>query len=48
MSESQSQPKHGLRLIAWLLAGLVLALTFAAYLRGDVIVDLATRLWSCW
>ena len=37
----------GLKLLAWLAAGLVLALVFAAYLSPHLVVDLANRVWAC-
>ena len=38
------------RLVAvavWSIAGLALALGFAAYQRPDLAVDLANRVWNC-
>ena len=35
------------RAAAWLVAGLVLALVFAAYRNPHVVVDLANQLWAC-
>ncbi|HEU4459395.1 MAG TPA: hypothetical protein VFR90_09760 [Methylibium sp.] len=35
------------RSLLWSAAALVLALVFASYLRPDVIVDLANRVWAC-
>ena len=34
-------------LIAWSAAAVVLLLVFAAYLRPDLAVTLATQLWNC-
>jgi hypothetical protein len=34
-------------LIAWSAATVVLLLVFAAYLRPDLAVTLATQLWNC-
>ena len=36
-----------LRAAAWVLAGVALALGFAAYQRPEVAVDLANQLWNC-
>ena len=33
--------------LAWVGAGIALALGFAAYRRPDVAVDLANQLWNC-
>ena len=33
--------------LAWLAAGAVLALVFAAYLSPHLVVDLANRVWAC-
>ena len=38
--------KHA-RTLAWSAVALALAATFAAYLRPDLAVDLANRLWAC-
>ncbi|TCP03800.1 hypothetical protein [Rubrivivax gelatinosus] len=35
------------RVLAWLVAAAVLAAVFAAYRDPDTVVDLATRVWSC-
>jgi hypothetical protein len=35
------------RLAAWSAVALVLAAVFAAYLRPDLAVDLANRIWAC-
>ncbi|MCA6216186.1 hypothetical protein KGA65_06505 [Ideonella sp. B7] len=35
------------RLLGWTLALVVLALVFAAYLRPELALDLAGRLWAC-
>jgi hypothetical protein len=35
------------RALAWTLAALVLLLVFAAYLRPDMAMTLATQLWNC-
>lgn len=35
------------RVVAWVGAGVVLALVFAAYLRPDVAMTLANQLWAC-
>ena len=35
------------RIAAWSAAALALAAVFMAYQRPEVVVDLATRLWSC-
>jgi hypothetical protein len=37
----------GLKLLAWLAAGAVLALVFSAYLSPHRVVDLANRVWAC-
>ena len=37
----------GRRLRLWALAIFALGLTFWAYLQPDLILDLATRAWSC-
>ena len=37
----------GLKLLAWLVAGGVLALVYAAYLSPHLVVDLANRVWAC-
>ncbi len=34
-------------LLTWATVGTVLAAVFAAYLNPHVVVDLATRVWSC-
>jgi hypothetical protein len=34
-------------LLAWTVAAAALAAVFAAYLNPHVVVDLATRVWSC-
>lgn len=34
-------------LLAWALAALALTAVFAAYLDPHVVLDLATRVWSC-
>jgi hypothetical protein len=34
-------------LLAWTAAAAALAAVFAAYLNPHVVVDLATRVWSC-
>ena len=36
-----------LKACAWALAGVALALAFAAYQRPEVAVDLANQLWNC-
>jgi predicted exporter len=36
-----------LRLAAYALVGLALALVFAAYLSPHLVMDLATRVWAC-
>jgi hypothetical protein len=33
--------------LAWTAAAIALALSFAAYRRPDVAVDLANQLWNC-
>jgi hypothetical protein len=35
------------RVLAWLVAIVVLAAVFLAYRQPDTVVDLANRLWSC-
>lgn len=35
------------RIAAWAGVGVVLAAVFAAYLRPDVALTLATQLWNC-
>lgn len=35
------------RRLAWAVAALVLAAVFAAYLRPDLALDLASRAWAC-
>ena len=35
------------RWLAYLGAGLVLALVFLLYFRSQLVFDLATRIWSC-
>jgi hypothetical protein len=35
------------RIVAWCAATVVLVLVFAAYLRPDLAVTLATQLWNC-
>lgn len=35
------------RALLWSAAGLALGLVFASYLRPDLMVDLANRVWSC-
>jgi hypothetical protein len=35
------------RMLGWSTAAVVLALVFAAYLRPDVALTLATQLWNC-
>jgi hypothetical protein len=35
------------RPLAWSLAAIVLAAVFAAYLRPDMALSLATQLWNC-
>jgi len=35
------------RLAAWALVAIALAAVFAAYLRPEMAVDLANRVWSC-
>ncbi len=45
------KPAHGLspgwRALAALVAAIVLALVFAAYLRPGFVLDMANRLWLC-
>jgi hypothetical protein len=36
--------RHG---VAWVAAGAVLLLVFAAYLRPDLAMTLANQLWAC-
>lgn len=35
------------RVLAWLGAGAVLLVVFAAYLRPDIAMTLANQLWAC-
>ncbi len=35
------------RLLGWLVAVIVLAMVFTAYLNPHLAVDLAARLWAC-
>jgi hypothetical protein len=35
------------RIATWTLAAVVLLLVFAAYLRPEVAITLATQLWNC-
>lgn len=44
---TKAQPQRRRRIIAWLLAALVLAAVFAAYLSPHLMVDLANRIWAC-
>lgn len=37
-------PRH---IVGYAVAGLALAIVFAAYLRPDVMLTLATQLWHC-
>ncbi len=39
--------KPALRLAAWCGAAAALALVFSAYLSPHLVVDLASRVWSC-
>lgn len=39
--------KPARRLIAWSAAAAVLVLVFAAYLRPDLAMTLATQIWNC-
>jgi hypothetical protein len=38
---------HRRTLLAWAAATLALAAVFTAYLQPQAVVDLATRVWSC-
>jgi uncharacterized heparinase superfamily protein len=37
----------GRRLLAWIAAAVVLALTFASYLQRDFVFSLANQVWAC-
>ncbi len=39
--------KPALKTLLWALALIALALTFTAYLQPGLVMDVATRLWSC-
>lgn len=38
---------HNRALLTWSAAAVALAAVFVAYLRPQVVLDLATRVWSC-
>jgi hypothetical protein len=39
--------KPALKPLLWIAALIALGLTFAAYLQPGLVMDVATRLWSC-
>lgn len=39
--------KPSLKPLLWMAALIMLALTFMAYLQPGLVMDVATRLWSC-
>ena len=42
-----TRPTALLRPLAWAACGALLAVVFASYLRPELAVDLANRVWSC-